>query len=38
VLLAVWPAANVAEVTANPERKSLRFMGPHFRDGGNAEG
>jgi hypothetical protein len=28
----------VAEVTASPEIKSLRFMGPHFRDEGNAEG
>jgi hypothetical protein len=38
VLLAACPAASVAEVTASPERKSLRFMGPHFRDEGNAEG
>src|SRR6185312_954926 len=38
VLLAVAPVASVAEVTASPERKSLRFMRPHFRDEGNAEG
>src|SRR5215467_364605 len=28
--LAACPAASVAEVTASPERKSLRFMGPRF--------
>src|SRR5262249_3276473 len=28
--LAAWPAASVAEATASPERKSLRFMGPRF--------
>src|SRR5689334_25446955 len=38
VLLAACPAATAAEVTASPERKSLRFMGPHFRVKGNAEG
>jgi hypothetical protein len=38
VPLAVPPVASVAEVTASPERKSLRFMRPHFRDEGNAEG
>src|SRR6476620_4868083 len=37
-LLGAWPAANAAEVTASPERKSLRFMGPHFHGEGNAEG
>src|SRR6266853_4344512 len=29
-LFVAWPEASVAEVTASPERKSLRFMGPHF--------
>src|SRR5579864_734551 len=38
VLLAACPAATAADVTASPERKSLRFMGPHFRGKGNAEG
>jgi hypothetical protein len=38
VFLAACPAATAAEVTASPERKSLRFMGPHFRDERNAEG
>jgi hypothetical protein len=38
VLLVAWPDTAAAEVTAIPERKSLRFMWPHFRDGGNAEG
>src|SRR5438445_6720221 len=39
VLLLVCPAASVAEVTASPERKSLRFMEPlAFHDYKNAEG
>jgi hypothetical protein len=38
VLLDACPAAIAAEVTASPERKSLRFMEPHFRVKGNAEG
>src|SRR6478609_960711 len=38
VFLAACPAATAAEVTASPERKSLRFMGPHFHVKGNAEG
>ena len=30
VVFADSPAAIAAEVTASPERKSLRFMGPRF--------
>src|SRR5262249_49182063 len=30
LLFPAWPAARVADVTAKPERKSLRFMEPHF--------
>jgi hypothetical protein len=37
VLLAACPAANAAEVTASPEIKSLRFMGPHFCDQGETQ-
>ncbi|HEV7550599.1 MAG TPA: hypothetical protein VGP65_02900, partial [Candidatus Angelobacter sp.] len=36
-LLLAWPEAMTAEVTASPERKSLRFMVPHFCGGGDAE-
>src|SRR5262245_35238631 len=29
---AAWPTARVADVTASPERKSLRFMGPRLME------
>jgi len=33
-----WPAAKVAEVTASPERKSLRFISPRLSRDENEEG